>query len=387
METNKSKQQQRLLHVGSIFVAVTLIAIFFILGGGKEDATSVANVQKEGLNSELPDPSSSQLTSNKLDVIVQEEKRIMNEKSNQQKQNSNSFDLMGNLNTPEEEVKKEEFMNNDVETTINIESTNERPAASSGRRSSAPSTATSQRHTSERRYASSSTSQEDDMTSAAEKRRKEKEAEKKTLRIRYGLEEEEEETTTKDPEKETIPSIPTSTKKKGNGFRTMGNSAISTDANTIRAIVHGEQKNITTSSQVKLRLLDPVNIDGVQVPRNTIVYGKASFSDNRMTVTIDNIRYADNLLPFKAEIYDMDGFRGLYVPDNITNETKKDASSGTISRTTVVGGPTSATPTGLMNSAINATNSAIQSATKKRIKEAKVDLPANYKILIKIKKK
>jgi hypothetical protein len=383
METNKSKQQQRLLHVGSIFVAVTLIAIFFILGGGKEDATSVANVQEEGLNSELPDPSSSQLTSNKLDVIVQEEKRIMNEKSNQQKQNNNSFDLMTNLNTPEEEVKKDEFMNKDVETKIDINAEIASPStdrtvssATPQRRSYSSSTASA---APQKKVASSSN--KTDLSDAAELRRRKKEEEKRQLRIRYGLEAEKEETPATEEKTETLPTIPSSPKKKG--FKTMGASANSSDPNTIRAVIHGEQKNITTASQVKLRLLDPISIDGVLVPRNTIVYGKASFSDNRMSVTIDNVRYGTNLLPFVAEIYDMDGFKGLYVPDNITNDAKKDASSGTVSRTNVISG----TSTGIINTAISATNNAIKSVTEKKIREVKVDLPANYKLLIKMRKK
>lgn len=385
-ELTKQQQQQRLLHIGSIFVAVTLTVVFFILGGGKDEPTEMAKVQVEGLNAELPDPSSEQLKTNKLDIIEQEQLRLMAERANQQKQN-NSFDLIGNLNASEEVSKKEEMMTKDIDTKIDINTLTETPATAVAERPSAPTQLEPQRKVaSSGGQKRSSSSSLDDYAIRAEERRKQKEEEKRQLRIRYGLESPNEEAKPVEEEPiEELPNITSSPKRKG--FKTMGESSKNTDANTIRAVIHGEQKNITKSSQIKLRLLDPTTIDGTEIPRNTIVYGQANFSENRLAITIDNIRYGNNLYPFKAEIYDMDGFRGLYVPDNITNEAKKDASSNAISRTSITAGPNSMTPTGLINTAVNATSSAIQSATQKKVREVKVDLPANYKLLIKKTKK
>jgi hypothetical protein len=120
----------------------------------------------------------------------------MNEKSNQQKQNNNSFDLMTNLNTPEEEVKKDEFMNKDVETKIDINAEIASPStdrtvssATPQRRSYSSSTASA---APQKKVASSSN--KTDLSDAAELRRRKKEEEKRQLRIRYGLEAEKEET-------------------------------------------------------------------------------------------------------------------------------------------------------------------------------------------------
>ena len=64
--------------------------------------------------------------------------------------------------------------------------------------------------------------------------------------------------------------------KNKNGFRTLGVSGSSTTPQgSVRAVIHGEQKDITESSQIKLRILDPIEVDGFMIPRNTIIFGMA----------------------------------------------------------------------------------------------------------------
>ena len=93
----------------------------------------------------------------------------------------------------------------------------------------------------------------------------------------------------------------------------------------IRAVVHGEHKDLRAGSVVKLRLLDEADLDGYHIPRNTFVYGTLSFSGNRAQITIENINMDNNIIPFKGVIYDKDGFQGIYVPDNKVSETAQQA--------------------------------------------------------------
>lgn len=172
-----------------------------------------------------------------------------------------------------------------------------------------------------------------------------------------------------------------SVKKKSKGFRPMGGGEATVDKSSIRAVIHGEQKDITTASQVRIRLLDNVNVNGLTIPKNTMVYAKASFSSNRIHLNIESITYNSNVYPFDAVIYDLDGFEGLYVPDNAVNEAGKQTTSGVVSGSGV--GIT--TTQRAVTSLITNTTSAIKNATNNKIKETKVTLPSNYKLIIKQK--
>lgn len=174
------------------------------------------------------------------------------------------------------------------------------------------------------------------------------------------------------------------TQKKNKGFRTMGAEATSGDNSSIRAVIHGEQKNITTASQVKLRLLDNVKVNpNLTIPKNTMVYAKASFSSNRIHLNIESIAYNNNVYPFNAQIYDLDGFEGLYVPDNVVSDAGKETSSNTVSGTSIGITPSQRA----LSNVITNTTSAIKNATSNKIRETKVTLPANYKLIIKKKSK
>lgn len=170
--------------------------------------------------------------------------------------------------------------------------------------------------------------------------------------------------------------------KKSKGFRTMGAEATSGDNSSIRAVIHGEQKNITTASQVKLRLLDNVKVNpNLTIPKNTMVYAKASFSSNRIHLNIESIAYNNNVYPFNAQIYDLDGFEGLYVPDNVVSDAGKETSSNTVSGTSIGITPSQRA----LSNVITNTTAAIKNATSNKIRETKVTLPANYKLIIKQK--
>lgn len=168
--------------------------------------------------------------------------------------------------------------------------------------------------------------------------------------------------------------------KNKNGFRTLGVSNASLDSKgSVRAVIHGEQKNVTESSQIKLRILDPIVVDDFTIPRNTIIFGMASFSENRVNIDIENIAFQNNIYPFRGRIYDQDGFLGIYIPDNLVNEAKTEASSETVSATDVSFNGL----TGIVNSGANAIVNAAKNVVNGSIRRTKVTLPANYKLIIK----
>lgn len=172
--------------------------------------------------------------------------------------------------------------------------------------------------------------------------------------------------------------------KNKNGFRTLGVSGSSTTPQgSVRAVIHGEQKDITESSQIKLRILDPIEVDGFMIPRNTIIFGMASFSENRVNIDIENIAFRNNIYPFRGRIYDQDGFLGIYIPDNLVNDAKTEASSETVSAADV----NFSGLTGIVSTGANAIVNAAKNVVTGSIRRTKVTLPANYKLIIKTNEK
>ena len=165
-----------------------------------------------------------------------------------------------------------------------------------------------------------------------------------------------------------------------NGFRTLGGSSSPMLVKgRIRAVIHGEQKNVTESSQIKLRILDPIVIENFTIPRNTIIFGMASFSENRVNIDIENIAFENNIYPFRGRIYDQDGFLGIYIPDNLVNDAKTEASSETVSSADINFNGL----TGIVSSGANAIVNATKNVVNGSIRRTKVTLPANYKLIIK----
>ena len=80
--------------------------------------------------------------------------------------------------------------------------------------------------------------------------------------------------------------------------------------------VNGEQ-TVRNDERLELRLAVDALINGDSVPRNSLVYGFASFKSNRVFISITNI---DNrAVDLKA--YDlMDGNEGIYIKNSVRAE-------------------------------------------------------------------
>lgn len=98
----------------------------------------------------------------------------------------------------------------------------------------------------------------------------------------------------------------------------------------VRAAVHFEQI-VKSSSVVKFRTLDPVTVDGITIPANTIFYGEASLSQERVKVKLNNIFYNSKLYPFQFTLYDADGIEGIYVPGMLIHDATREAKDNVIS--------------------------------------------------------
>lgn len=373
--TKKENSKQGLLHFGSIAVAIVIIASYFVLGLDEyNNEKEVSQVNVEGINTDIPEPET-QIQKSKLSAIVEEERRIREEKERAYRQNS-SFDLMANLNTQEKEevnisqdintnISLEEIQNseeNTITTPINTIEIKEQEIKT-----------TPVKTVSKKKKQSSNAINSEDWQERVEK---EKELARKKAYEKLGVEYP---STNNQEEKTLTQEENISASQNKNPFISLNDNQ-SDDKSGIRIVTHGEQKDITASSQVRLRILDPITINGTTIPRNTEVIGQASFSSNRVLIKINNITYKNNVYPFKGKIYDKDGLEGIYIAENLVNEVSKETASSTISNSNY----TAPGLTGLISKGTTALTSAVKNATTNSIKATKVTLPANYKLVLKI---
>lgn len=184
--------------------------------------------------------------------------------------------------------------------------------------------------------------------------------------------------------RETAQTTPPATAPKRKGFNTLNSEDKRTDRD-IRAVVHGTHKDLTSNSMVKLRLLDALTINGMEIPRNSCIYGKVSFSESRLQISVENVNYRNKVLPFRGEIYDHDGSKGIYVPDNAINDAAKDGADRTVSGTSVTI-PGTGMAGQLASRMANNTFGAVKNAVSKKINKNKVTISDNYMVTIKVKK-
>lgn len=375
----KIGKRQMLLHVGSVFVSLTAIAIFFILDLGDADEEHSVAVA-EGFNMSIPEPENNGLENSKLKAIISEQNRLEEERSRRKMQN-NSFDLLGSIAAVERS-------NDDVSLDVNKTGTSPKKSLADFEDVEAPKTTSSNEGAAEQttvKKVEKSQSRAERLEKLRQRKAEEIERKKASILERYGVSAEndagESKTKAVIPNEQEAPQVVAQANKR-NGFKSLGEKGGKLEAGSIRAVVHGEQKDITSSSQVKLRILDPIEVVGSVIPPNTMIIGKASFSENRVFVTIENIAYKDNVYPFKGCIYDRDGFKGIYIPDNLVIDAGKEGGERTVRGVEINTGGLR----GLLDKSANAIVDATKSVVGGAIKETKVTLPANYKLIIKMTK-
>lgn len=377
----KKRNLQMLLHVGSVFVSLTVIAIFFILGLGDSDDDETAVAVAEGFNLEIPEPEDESFENSKLKAIISEQNRLEEERSRRKMQN-NSFDLLESISNVEKGFDK-------VSADINEMRERQKLSLADLEDVEVPERISAEVDKSIRttiKKTEVGPSKKERLEKLRQRKAEEIKRKKASILDRYGIQDECDEASELGTEPE-VAEVQESTKalaktNKKNGFRSLGEKGGILEAGSVRAVVHGEQKNITSSSQVKLRILDPIEVAGTVIPQNTLIIGKASFSENRVFVTIENIAYKDNVYPFKGCIYDRDGFKGIYIPDNLVNDAGKEGGERTVRGVQVNTGGLR----GLLDKSANAIVDATKSVVSGAIKESKVTLPANYKLIIKMTK-
>lgn len=163
-------------------------------------------------------------------------------------------------------------------------------------------------------------------------------------------------------------------KPKPNGrSRNLSSGGQSATSNLISAVIHNDQV-ITSGAKVKLRLTQDVVMNGVTIPRNSFVFGIATFSKTRLTIALQTIVIGNSIYPFNKTVCDKDGMEGIYLPENIRAE---DASEATTDMTNEA--LSTVNGSGIIGAALNTGKSMF----RKKSQRQTVTLKANYKLFLK----
>lgn len=82
--------------------------------------------------------------------------------------------------------------------------------------------------------------------------------------------------------------------------------------NVIPAVV--EKQHIVRSGDfIKMRLTSPIMIGNLKIPAGEEIVGRATINGTRLNVTVESIKYKDNITPIEMSVYDLDGQRGIAI--------------------------------------------------------------------------
>ncbi|MCQ2087476.1 MAG: conjugative transposon protein TraM [Bacilli bacterium] len=397
-EEKVNYKTRNLLMAGAVAAAILSTVIFVSFGGGSEITDEESSQKVTEFNETLPSSKVEAVTDDKLKAMQLEQARLENAKReglegssfgllDGSTEQSIGMDVKSQLDQAEEQLRQKQGENEKELERLNksreeLETAKRRlMSEGNGKTSSAAS------QNSNSGVGSSRRTIDLEAQRLANKKKAYKQLQEKFGKERYpDLDDDMNPIVQSAPVKSETKAEPPSPVTKKKTFNTLGASK-GVIGHDIRAVVHGTHKNLTANSQVKLRLLDPMVVDGVTIPRNAFVYGKVSFGGGRVQINIDNVNYQDNVLPFRGEIYDQDGSRGIYVPDNAISDATKEAGGNTASGAQT--GVTIQRTGSLVQSGINGVNSginAMKNAVQKKATENKVSISANYKVTIREKK-
>lgn len=167
-------------------------------------------------------------------------------------------------------------------------------------------------------------------------------------------------------------------------FHTVDAEDLSSEKNTISAVVHGDQ-TLVNGQSVKLRMTEEMRAGRHVIPKNTILTGVGKISGERLGIEISSIEYEGNIIPVSLQAYDSDGQHGIYIPGSMEMNAVKEiagnmgqnmGSSITITQQGQSAGQQLLTDLG--RGAIQGTSQYIA----KKAREVKVTLKAGYRIFL-----
>jgi conjugative transposon TraM protein len=116
--------------------------------------------------------------------------------------------------------------------------------------------------------------------------------------------------------------ITSATAGKQSEFNTVRN--FDDDNNNIAAMIDQDVK-ATLGSRVRIRLLKDMYVGDYLIKRGAYIYGVVTgFQKQRVNISVAQVLYNNTSLPVKIDLFDNDGYLGLYVPGSNFREFSKE---------------------------------------------------------------
>lgn len=353
-------RKQKMIHVCSLFALVFIIAVFFILRGGK-NTDNKATLNSGGLNTSIPSAVSQSISSDRFMAEKREEQKMM-DRNRVETLQKNSFDLFNIDSSSPTDTGCTRFQTSSQsgETAVLTNLSNINGTTKVVNRSNAKEKLAQK-------------------NSIMRQKRAQLERELGINLSEYGYDKYEETALETNRKEEYFNDEYDSDEYDVEaGFYGL-DSEEEPVKRDVRAVVHGDHNNLSSGSIVKMRLIDELSLDNVNIPVNTFVFGKLSFKSGRAVIQIQSINFRNRILKFKGSVYDSDGFEGIYVPENIISDTKNKAASDAIGGVDI----DVSSKARILNSTVSAVGNAIKNAVSGSIKEAKISISSNYLVTIK----
>ena len=170
------------------------------------------------------------------------------------------------------------------------------------------------------------------------------------------------------------------------GFVTPVGAGGTSEKNTIRICVHGDQ-TVLNGQSVRLRLLEPMRAGNTLLPRNTLVTGTGRIQGDRLGIGIVSLEYGGMIIPVELTVYDSDGQEGIYIPNSAEVSAAKEVAANlgqnlgtSISITNQSAGDQ------LLSELGKGAIQGVSQYVSKKLREEKVHLKSGYALMLSQKK-
>lgn len=103
--------------------------------------------------------------------------------------------------------------------------------------------------------------------------------------------------------------------------------------NFIKAVIDENNKGFL-GSRIRFRLLEDIFVGQRKIEKGSILYGQISgFSMQRVDLKIISVFTKGEILPVNLSIYDVDGMKGLYVPQSVFRDMIREMGSNSVQGT------------------------------------------------------
>jgi conjugative transposon TraM protein len=159
-------------------------------------------------------------------------------------------------------------------------------------------------------------------------------------------------------------------------FHTLRN----TSTTSMIAATIDQDLKVNAGHRVRIKLLQDIYVGGNRVPKGTYVYAQVTgFQTSRINLSVTQIFLNAQALPVKLDVFDSDGYLGLYVPGSNFREFSKEIGTQATRGLSQLNTGDQNDP---VNSLLNQLFQTGTSATTKMIRKEKAVLTYNYTIYL-----